>query len=82
MDQSSGAKPTASLLPADISSALLPGSKRGASDRRQRAVVGDVRRMKRLVRRHVATVGYRPVSYGMQEVRGSNSRSSTSCSGQ
>jgi hypothetical protein len=33
--------------------------------------------MKRLVRPHVATVGYRLGSYGMQEVRGSNPRSST-----
>jgi hypothetical protein len=56
---------------------LALGSKRGASGRRQRAVLGDVRRMKVLVRRHMATVGYRLVSYGMQEVRGSNPRSST-----
>jgi hypothetical protein len=55
-----------------------PGSKRGASDRRWWAVPGDVRRMKLLVRRHVATVGYWLGSYGMQEVRGSNPRSSTS----
>jgi hypothetical protein len=34
--------------------------------------------MKLLVRRHVATVSYRLDSYGMQEVRGSNPRSSTS----
>ncbi len=73
-----GPGPLTSLLPADGSSALAPGSKRGASDRRSWAAQGDVRRMKLLVRRHVATVGYRLDSYGMQEVRGSNPRSSTS----
>jgi hypothetical protein len=55
----------------------VSGSRRGASDRRRWAVPGDVWRMKLLVRRHVATFGYRLVSYGMQEVRGSNPRSST-----
>ena len=56
---------------------LCWGSKRGASDGRCRAAEGDVRPMKRLVRLHAATVSYRLGSYGMQEVRGSNPRSST-----
>ena len=72
-----GPVPAASLRPTDGSPALAPGSKRGANDGRCRAAPGDVRRMKLLVRRHVATVGYRLGSYGMQEVRGSNPRSST-----
>jgi hypothetical protein len=54
------------------------GEQEGASDRRWWAPLGDVWRMKRLVRPHVATVGHRLGSYGMQEVRGSNPRSSTS----
>jgi len=41
------------------------------------AAPGDVKRMKLLAGPHVATFGYRLVSYGMQEVRGSNPRSST-----
>ena len=38
--------------------------------------------MKLLVRPHVATFGYQLGSYGMQEVRGSNPRSSTHPEGQ
>jgi len=59
------------------SSGLVLGSKSGASDARLGATPDDVRRMKLLVRRHVATIGYGLVSYGIQEVRGSNPRSST-----
>ncbi len=62
----------------ESSSALVLRSKRGASDGRWRAAASDVRRMKRLVRQNVATVSYRLNSSGMQEVRGSNPRSSTS----
>ena len=43
-----------------------------------KAMPDDVRRMKLLVRQYMATVSYRLGSYGMQEVRGSNPRSSTS----
>ena len=73
-----GRLPHPSSVPADSISALVLGSKRGASDGRCRAAAGDVRRMNWLVRLHVATVSYRLNSYGMQEVWGSNPHSSTS----
>jgi len=54
------------------------GARGGASERRHRAVTGDVERLRLLVEPHPATSGYWLDLYGMQEVWGSNPHSSTS----
>jgi hypothetical protein len=53
------------------------GAREGASERRYRAVTGDVERVRLLVEPHPATSGYWLDLYGMQEVWGSNPHSST-----
>lgn len=61
-----------------------PGARRGASKRQYRATTGDVERLRLLVEPHPTTSGYwlDLYLYGMQRVRSSNLRSSTSFPGE
>jgi hypothetical protein len=60
--------PVTGLSAAQRARKLGRGARRGASERRSRAITSDIERLKLLVERHPATSGDGPNLYGMQGI--------------